>query len=385
MRIGIVTASDASDPRSWSGTHYFSSKALCEHVGETVHIGPIQPLSVLFNRVESRTRKFLSVKDILTKQSIRVARDNARIVRKLINQKKPDILFAPAGSALIAYLETSLPILYSSDATARLMFEYYPEFTEVSARSIRQADELERRSIARADALMYPSQWAAQSAIEDYHADPRKIHVIPFGANFANAPDRERALTPRPGPAIKLLFVGVNWDRKGGAIAVAALRELLAKGVNAELTVVGCIPPESVDRDRVEIFPFLDKNDPVQAKKLSSIYLTSDLLILPTRNECYGIVFCEAAAHGVPSIATATGGVPDVIRDRVTGFVLPAEADGKEYADRIIATISDKENLATLRKNARDDYEKRLNWEVWASRMKPIVDEVLAKYQRRTA
>lgn len=385
MKIGVVTESDASDPRSWSGTHYFASKALGDHVGEVMFLGPIQPFSVLFNRVGSRARKFFNIKDILTKQSIKVARDNARIIRKLIRREEPDILFAPAGSALVACLETELPILYSSDATAQLMFEYYPEFSKISTRSIRQADELERRSIARADALIYPTNWAAQSAIEHYQADPKKVHVIPFGANFQNVPDRERALTPRPGPALKLLFVGVNWDRKGGTIAVAALRELLAKGMNAELTVVGCIPPETVDRDQITIIPFLDKNDSAQAKKLSSLYLKSDFLILPTRNECYGIAFCEAAAHGVPSIATATGGVPDVIRDGVTGFVLPAEAGGKEYADRIITTIADKEHLATLRKNARDDYEKRLNWEVWASRMKPIVDEVLAKYQRRTA
>lgn len=381
MRIGIVTASDATDPRSWSGTHYFASKALSAHVGETVHIGPIQPLSVLFNRVENRARKFLNAKSILTKQSLRVARDNARIIRKLILQEKPDILFAPAGSALLGCLDTDLPIFYSSDATARLMFEYYFEFSELSARAIRQADELERRAIARADGVIYPTHWAARSAIDHYKADPEKVHVIPFGANFQNTPDRGTALTSRPGPTLNLLFVGVNWERKGGPIAVAALRELVARGIDAELTVVGCVPPETVDRDRVTIFPFLDKNDAVQAEKLSSLYLASDFLLLPTRNECYGIVFCEAAAHGVPSISTATGGVSDVIRDGVTGFVLPMEAGGKDYADRIMTIVSDKDRLAALRRNARDDYENRLNWTVWAARTKTIMDEAIAKYQ----
>lgn len=384
MRIGVVTASDASDPRSWSGTHYFSSKALSEHVGETVHIGPIQPLSVLFNRVESRARKFLNVKDILTKQSIRVARDNALIIQKLIIQKKPDILFAPAGSALIGCLGTNLPILYSSDATCRLMFEYYPEFSRISKRAIGEADELERRSVARADALIYPTEWAARSAIEHYQADSKKVHVIPFGANFQKIPEREKALAPRPGPAVKLLFVGVNWERKGGAIAVAALRELIARGMDAELTIIGCTPPGDVDLDRITVVPFLDKNDDVQAERLSSLYLSSDLLILPTRNECYGIVFCEAAAHGVPSIATATGGVPDVIRDGVTGFVLPEDAGGKEYAERILAISSDQKRLSKLRENARNDYEARLNWKIWAERVKTIADETLARYQRRT-
>lgn len=383
MRIGIVTASDATDPRSWSGTHYFASKALNEHVGETVHIGPIQPLSVLFNRIENRARKFLSLKSILAKQSLRVARDNARIINKLVHQKKPDILFAPAGSALLGFLETDLPVFYSSDATARLMFDYHPEFSQLSEQAIWQADELERRAIARANGLIYPTHWAAQSAIEDYNADPKKVHVIPFGANIRDIPDRERALISRVGPALKLLFVGVNWERKGGPIALATLRELVSWGVDAELTVVGCVPPEYVDRDRITVFPFLDKNDAAQVEKLSSLYLGSDFLLLPTRNECYGIVFCEAAAHGVPSISTATGGVPDVIRDGVTGFVLPVESSGKDYAERIIATASDKDRLGALRQNARDDYENRLNWTVWAARTKNIMDEAILRYRRQ--
>lgn len=385
MRIGIVTASDASNPRSWSGTNYFSSKALSEHVGETVHIWPIQPLSVLFNRIESRTRKFLNAEDILAKQSIRVARDNAQIIQKLIKQKEPDILFALAGSALIGCLKTDLPVIYCSDATCRLMFEYYPEFSRIKGRSIKEADELERQSIARADALIYPSNWAAQSAIDHYQADPEKVHVLPFGANFQNIPNRAKALACRIGPTLKLLFVGVNWERKGGAIAVAALHELLSRGIDAELTIVGCTPPDDVKCDRITVIPFLDKNDAEQAEQLSSLYLSSDLLVLPTRNECYGIVFCEASAHGVPSIATATGGVPDVIRDGITGFVLPVEAGGKEYADRIAAIISNKISLTTLRENARDDYETRLNWKVWALKMKAIADEVLATQHRRLA
>lgn len=384
MRIGFVSALDASDPKSWSGTNYFSAQALSEYAGTVVNIGPIQPSSLWFKRAESRIRNTMHFGRILPKQSFRVARDNARLIERKIKSAKPDILCAPAGSALIGFLNSELPILYFSDATARLMFNYNPEFAKLTDEARKQADELEQKAITRADILLYPTEWAAQSAIDHYNADPDKVHVAPFGANLSKVPEREKALAPRIGSKLRLIFVGVNWKGKGGAIAVEALRELIAKGFDAELTIVGCVPPADVARDRITVIPFLDKNDPAQAKKLSDLYLESDFLILPTRNECFGIVFCEAAAHGVISIATATGGVPDVVKHGTTGFVLAPECGGREYAERISEVMSDKDHLSTLRRNARDDYENRLNWEAWASRVKLLAGLTLPKYRQHT-
>ena len=156
--------------------------------------------------------------------------------------------------------------------------------------------------------------------------------------------------------------------RKGGDLAVGALTELNARGIDAEMTVIGCIPLEQVPRDRLTVIPFLDKNDPDQRARLSAQYLASDLFVLPTRQECYGIVFCEAAAHGVPSVTTATGGVPGVVTAGVTGQLLPPEADGAAYADTIEAMLAAPGGLAAARLRARDDYEARLNWGTWAER-----------------
>src|SRR5690606_12660670 len=142
------------------------------------------------------------------------------------------------------------------------MFDYYPQFTKLTAQARRQADAFEQATIARADLLVYPTNWVARSAIEDYGADPAKVHVQPYGANITEIPPRELAVAPRRRAGCRLVFVGVNWARKGGAIAVDAVRLLRGQGIDAELTIVGSVPPAPIRDIAVTVIPFIDKSDP---------------------------------------------------------------------------------------------------------------------------
>jgi glycosyltransferase involved in cell wall biosynthesis len=235
------------------------------------------------------------------------------------------------------------------------------------------AERLERNTIARADLVLYPSEWAAESAIKDYGADRARVHVIPWGANLEEAPDRASVLGRRkPGPC-RLLFIGANWQEKGADTAVETLAELRDRGVEAELVICGCTPPKPVSQDGLTIIPYLDKNDREQRNRLAQLYRDADFFLLPTRADCYGIVFCEAAAHGVPSIAPATGGVPGAIRDGETGILLPPNATKTDYAIVISETFANPDRLARLRQSSRDAYEARLNWQVWGRRVSELI------------
>ncbi len=366
-RVGFVTLADAGNPRSWSGTVFHMSRALMQAGAALDHIGPLDVRELRRDKLVNRTRRRLGMKTTKPLRSWRAARAFSRQIAEGLAGISPDILFTPAGAVVLADLKTDLPVAYSSDATLDLMRDYYAPYLKLSRGTLRQLEELEQASIARADLLLYPTEWAARSAIHHYGADPACVHVVPYGANL-DAPPREAALAARPDGPLRLLFVGVDWVRKGGDIAVAALSELNRRGIDAGMTVIGCTPPEHAPRDRLEVIPFLDKNDPAQRQDLSRHYLGADLFLLPTRQECYGVVFCEAAAHGVPVIATATGGVPGVVTEGVTGHLLPETADGAAYADAIERALAAPGGLAALRASARDDYEARLNWEAWARR-----------------
>src|SRR6185369_17567008 len=93
-----------------------------------------------------------------------------------------DCVFSPSSCAM-AFLDVDLPKIFCADATFSKVVGSYSEYTNCSPDYLKRGHEQETRALANCAAAIYPSEWAARSAVEDYHADPAKIHVLPFGAN----------------------------------------------------------------------------------------------------------------------------------------------------------------------------------------------------------
>ncbi|MGP9813810.1 glycosyltransferase family 4 protein [Rhodopseudomonas sp. NSM] len=372
-RIAFATIGDAKQVRFWSGTPFHMSKSLAREGNDVVHIGPLNASSLPFYRAYSKVCRTFRRPGISPFHAGPVVAQYAADASRKIRALSPDVVFAPAGSTFAWAVPDGVPLVYASDATFRLVDDYHPNYRNMNGAAREMADRLERDTIARADLLLYPSEWAAESAVRHYGADPRKVQVIPWGANFEQPPDRASVFGPRkPGPC-RLLFIGANWEEKGADIAVGALDELSARGIDAELVICGCTPPRPVARDGLTIIPFLDKNDRDQRNRLGQLYRDADFFLLPTRADCYGIVFCEAAAHGVPSIAPATGGIAGAIRDGETGFLLPPDATQADYAAVIAAAFANPDRSTRQRQACRDAYESRLNWEAWGRRVSDLI------------
>ncbi|MGA2697572.1 MAG: glycosyltransferase family 4 protein [Terriglobales bacterium] len=369
---------DPNDRRSWSGTLYSMARSLERNCGEVLGVGPLLPPELKVGNVIRRGIRVVSRKEYLYTHTDFLARKLGKMAEQRLAKNRCDVIVAAVAAGIVPYLRTNLPIVYISDTTFRLMIGYNSEFSNTFARQVRTADKLEHTSIRKSSRFVYPSRWAADSAIRDYGAAEEATHVIPFGANLEPGPSREQALRKRGGDHCKLLFVGVNWEQKGGPVAFETLLELERLGIKSSLTVVGCKPPASFHHPRLRIVSFLDKNEPAEREQLQGLYEESSFLILPTRAECFGIVFCEASAYGLPSLAPNTGGVSGAIRDGVNGFLLPCNARGSEYAKEIQRAFTDKTAYQRIRTSSRDEYEQRLNWDAWGQRMHEIIETALA-------
>ena len=203
------------------------------------------------------------------------------------------------------------------------------------------------------------------------------MRAVPFGANLEHPPSRETVLARKRSGRCRLLFLGVDWQRKGGEIAFETLMKLEERGVQAELIVVGCTPPQGFSHERLKVIPYLNKRDEKQRQELEDLFQTSDFLFLPTRSECYGMVFCEASAYGLPVISTDTGGVSGAVRDGENGFLLPPSAGGAEYAELIARVYGDEAGYAELVGSSRAAFEASLNWDSWGRTVKKLMDEML--------
>ena len=372
-RIAYLTQNDPRDRRAWSGIHYYMAQALQKHCGDVSYIGPIKSRLEKFRKLMALLSRKLIGKRYLQSHSLSLSKWVGRIAGQRIEQGDFDVVFAPAGSVCLAHLQTKLPLIYLSDSTLALMSGYYPEFSNLSSRSFREANAVEQLAINNAQLLLFPSAWAARSAIKDYGADESRVHVAPLGANIDSWPSAEKAASHQTSATCKLLFVGVEWERKGGAIAFETLVALNRMGFDSELTIVGCVPPKHFRHPKLRNIPFLNKNIPEQKQRLTDLFNEADFFLLPTRNECWGIAFCEANAFGLPVISTDTGGVSEVIRNGENGYLLPTSARGDAYAQIIAERFRDQVQYQSMRRRSRQIFEERLNWDAWGQAVSELV------------
>ena len=378
MKIALLHAYDTRDKQAWSGIAYYMACALENYCGEIFHLSPI-PFSKekLIGRVINKSSRIFFRKNFRYHSSFLFAKRFAKVTAQRLVGQSFDVIVAPAGATEIAFLQTDIPIVFVEDSTYGLLFDYYPICSNLVRRSIYEMNVIQDLALKKASAVIYSSTWAARSAIEDYGADPKKIHVVPFGANIDEPPSREVVLARKKSERCRLLFLGVDWIRKGGDIAFETLLKLEELGVQAELMVCGCTPPQGVTYERMTVIPFLDKNDEKQRKELEQLLMAADFLLLPTRADCTPIVFCEASAFGLPVITTHTGGVPEIVREGENGFLLPYEARGDAYAEVIARVYHDDERYAELVRTSRAAFEARLNWDAWGIAVKHILADLL--------
>lgn len=198
-----------------------------------------------------------------------------------------------------------------------------------------------------------------------------KLSVIPFGPNLEILHDRaaiESVILNRDQTSCKLLFLGVDWQRKGGDIALQTARLLNDQGLKTELIVAGCRVPGEKPAFLREV-GFISKQTQEGRTRLAGLLRSAHFLILPTRAECSAIVFCEACAFGLPIITTDTGGISTYVRQGVNGVRLPLSANAKAYAKSIYDLFADRTRYAAMAIAGWEEYTQRLNWESSVNRL----------------
>jgi glycosyltransferase involved in cell wall biosynthesis len=398
MHIGYISFENPCDIVNWSGTHFSIFNTLKkEYDVEWVMPSGLHNLRygverffrnkemIAFNnwlnwkvinlmyRLQGMSFSELLHKDYAWYYSTAFAKDMSKSMQKNIGKNKYDILFAPRATAEIAFLNTDIPIVYLHDCTFTGVVDYLIQMSNLTDRNIEEGNIIQSNAINIASQIIYSSSWAADSAINYYGAVPEKLNIIHFGANLQQIPNKI-GLKCGSDNKVKLLFISVNWENKGGDIAVETLNILNKRGIPTELIIIGCNP--RLNQENIKIIPFLNKNNEQDLRLLMSYYQQSDFMILPSRAECAGIVFCEASAFGIPSIATDTGGIPDYVENNINGYRLPFEAKGAEYAEVIRDIFSDKERYQSLRESSRIKYERDLNWDIWLDKFKEVIKKI---------
>jgi glycosyltransferase involved in cell wall biosynthesis len=193
------------------------------------------------------------------------------------------------------------------------------------------------------------SNWAKASFIEDYGCREEDVVLIPPGIDLAAFSPGDRAHElPR------ILFVGGDFERKGGDLLVDVFRKRLRGRAELELVTRGAVAAEPDIRVHRSVAP----NSP----ELRRLYADSDIFVLPTRADCYSLVCMEALAAGMPLVVTRMGGIPDLVREGETGHLIEAD-DGAALGDALESLVSDPRARARMGALAREEAQKRFGAE----------------------
>lgn len=369
VKIGFINLNSPLDRKASSGTTFQMCQAL-KRIG--ADIVWLQPKHNFFYKLVNLFFKVLAVSTrskILRDHTIPLAKIESKSLKKQ-DIENCDILFAPFASTALYSLKTDKSIIYLSDATFAVMVDYY--FKGLVSWNVKQANKIEQTALLKATHAIYASQWAYNSAIQDYNADKSKLHVIEFGANID-----EQNIIPHKftyNGQLDLLFLGVDWIRKGGDIAVEATSYLNDKGIPTTLHIAGIrnLDNNIANLPYVKNYGFLNKNNPNDYNQLVSIIQQSHCLLLPTKAECAGIVFCESSAYGLPIFTYNTGGISNYVENGKNGYMLPIGSSGQEFGEKILECLQSGE-LEKMSKTAVNVYKNKLNWTAWGQKIEHII------------
>jgi glycosyltransferase involved in cell wall biosynthesis len=223
----------------------------------------------------------------------------------------------------------------------------------------------ERAALRSAGAVVATSPWAAQR-LTDVHG-LEGVHVVPPGV--APAP-----LAASGADGTRLLCVGSVTPTKGQDLLVEALA--MVADLDWSCLLVGPLvrDPDHVARvramvDRHGLAGRVELTGPRTGAALDATYAATDLLVVPSRRETYGMVVTEALARGIPALAAAVDGVPDTLGrapgGRVPGLLVPPH-DAAALAAGLRRWLTEPDLRAAARRAARDRRLELHGWETTA-------------------
>jgi hypothetical protein len=254
-----------------------------------------------------------------------------------------------AGVAGVIQIGTSfqlgpaIPFVTLEDMTLRQASTGHPVFSRMSPRGIAGWEKRRREIYARARTCTAASHWAGASLLSDYGLARERVAVVGFGATHTVAvPDR---VWTQP----RFLFVGIDWERKGGPQVLSAFARVREAHPDAVLDLVGGHPPLRIPG--VNAHGVLSRANDRDRELILELFARATCFVMPSLIEPFGIAYVEAGSAGVASIATSVGGAPDAIAGG--GGIVVDPRDDAALTDAMLR-LSDPDTARRMGEAARE-------------------------------
>lgn len=242
--------------------------------------------------------------------------------------------------------------------------------------------ELERTIYHNASRLFTRSQNISRSLVEEYGCPPEKVACVYAGSNariVPGEPDNENYGNRR------ILFVGADWERKGGPTLVQAFLQVAESDPRPRLTIVGCSPQGLSPRGSPAPgwgdfpqpgLPQIEVVGPVPVQEIHRYYCQASIFCLPTRLEPFGVAFVEALSYRLPIVTTGVGATADFVLEGENGYLVPPGDVGR-LAEALRKLLDDPGRCRAFGERSYQLAQERYNWASVGRRLRQEILGVL--------
>ena len=244
-----------------------------------------------------------------------------------------------------------------------------PNFPAVLKPDAERAFAWEKGVYGHLTKIFCMNEFWKRSFVEDFSLPPEKVVNVGFGLNIKPPASVDGKDYGRP----DILFLGIDFERKGGPILTRAFDRIADKHPAAKLHIVGPHQPPAIlsdgkSRPGVVFHGHLSREEPAQLRSLFELFETCTVVVLPSLYEPLGSALLEAMAYGAAGVASDAWSFPEMIREGVDGYRFPMGDDAKlaEILDRY---LGDPNLRASHGKAAHVEIVRRFDWDQVAVRI----------------
>jgi len=299
-------------------------------------------------------------------------------IRKSIKKEKADMVHAhwiiPHGFLSVFFKKKyEIPLIVSAHGS-----DVFP----LRNRFFRA---IQRKVLKNCNVCTVNSNATKNELIRRFPEFKNKVRIIPMGVdvNFFNKGNVKNKFKEHKNIKI-ILFVGRLSEQKGIQYLIKSIPPINKKVKNIKLLIVG---EGAYKKELMKIIKRLNLETKVEFKgalpknKLVDYYNLADVVVMPSLagkagTEGQGLVLLEAMACGKAVVGTNIGGIKDIIKDGVNGFLVN-QKDSKEMADRIIRLINDSKLRKKIEKNGRMFVIRNYSWQKIAKQFELVYRNVL--------
>lgn len=182
---------------------------------------------------------------------------------------------------------------------------------------------------------------------------------------------------------VNILFLSNLIESKGVYILLAACKLLQSKQIRFHCTFVGStgdVSELSFDSKVHQLglencVTYLGKKYGIDKE---SELLKADIFAFPTYYDCFPLVLLEAMQHSIPVVSTYQGGIPDIVEDGVTGFLI-LQRNATALSQKLEILITNPQLRNQMGKAGRQKYEREFTLEIFEKKLNGILEEIITK------